>query len=124
MTARLVGLAAPGLTSFLNSEIIHHTYISKRPIPLIKEQTGTWFCFRIVQLSSQNFLFVVIYLYLCIWNRHKVTRRTVTNSVNHIGTRLFWLVQHWEEGVFHPYLTPLSLKLDYSNFVQNYFGKR
>ena len=24
-------------------------------------------------------------------------------------------------GIFHP-LTPLSLKLDYSNFVQNYFG--
>ena len=29
------------------------------------------------------------------------------------------------EGVFHPpSITPLSLKLDYSNFVQNYFGIR
>ena len=27
-------------------------------------------------------------------------------------------------GVFFPSITPLSLKLEYSNFVQNYFGIR
>ena len=44
-------------------------------------------------------------------------------SINPIHTGLFSLVQNRGEGVIHLHpVTPLSLKSDDSNFLQNYFG--
>ena len=49
-----------------------------------------------------------------------------TSVVNPIDTWLFWLVYYGGGGgggVFHLHpVTPLSLKSDDLNFVQNYFG--
>ena len=50
------------------------------------------------------------------------------SKFNSISTRLFWAGVATEGGggwgVSTPSITPLSLKLDCSNFVQSYFGIR
>ena len=54
-----------------------------------------------------------------ISNMSKPVWKSIVNS---ISTGLSCLVVALGEGVFHPpSITPLSLKLDCSNFVQSYF---
>ena len=78
MTTRLERSATPGPTLSSNGEIMSYFYFHDTLI-------ATWLCFSkvyIVKVNRQNFSFLAIYLYPCIWSRHKMTRWTVTNSFN------------------------------------------